>query len=870
MGYENGTKWLTVRSSIKRNLLKYDFIEPFTIEDYATEIPSTQFFSWQVSQTDVIVILIKGEIRLGTKQEIEIALKEGKPLLVYFESLSSPNEAVKEFEDNLISQDRTTFKRVENFDDIDRVVLNDVINNLVSYYKFSHEIVEREEKDSHLMYEMLSEEIISDKNFLSSFGNNRNALIDTLSIQKYASQLNQENVENSVGMKLINWLCNGDDFISEKEIIPVWEDLSLSDNIIEILHLRHKSVQKYLNDEIEEALLSLDKSYDLATEYKLPNWLVGDILIDSRNINSKLNMFNNKYQNKIKNFNYQIHFPVGDRLIKEAYEILEKERITISTLPASSVRFGNTLIESLEKVEHYLYASAIVSSSTHLLLARKKMIDLLLEYGDIYDDYDLIYTSLKLIIIAGEEKMFKQVLDKYWSEINYVIAANVEHVWLLTEQKYCINKKNMKLLIIKSLGQYMNNSLFRTSTIFLSQCSQEIKTPEEAMVLIDSINHNLYRINNDFVLDMITKILQSDKVLMFDKVAKILSGIDLSNCDELDIVKLNDLLKTKIDTILSNNGNPYFIINLLQQRKDKFEELYNILITNISDDQIDHIDIQLGNIEKADIILKNSIIELEKRFESNSKGRVTYRNNPLVVIVEIIKKYKTKDLTCFLNQNFFPLAIKVLSNDVSLKTKESYLEILVTLLVEYKKQKQDLPLEIKEYFLSNEIELTNEISFEKSSVVSAVYYISTIKSLLRIDTENDIFLSCVGYKSKTRIERGAFSYSIQKYIEFNIISKRDIPLFINLVVLEMLRDHYFVVRKNGLRCLILLYNYNPTELIRRELIRLTLDSSPNVKGYYIALLKEGILNEDFAKELLDLFSKDASYNIREASLGTSR
>ncbi|MDN6545444.1 MAG: hypothetical protein L0K75_09030, partial [Enterococcaceae bacterium] len=92
-----------------------------------------------------------------------------------------------------------------------------------------------------------------------------------------------------------------------------------------------------------------------------------------------------------------------------------------------------------------------------------------------------------------------------------------------------------------------------------------------------------------------------------------------------------------------------------------------------------------------------------------------------------------------------------------------------------------------------------------------------------------------------------------------------VPLFIALVVLEMLRDEYFVVRKNAIACLFLLYKSEPSELYKGELIRMTMDSSPNVQGYFISILGEEYISLEDAKELLNLFTKDASYTIRVAS-----
>lgn len=95
------------------------------------------------------------------------------------------------------------------------------------------------------------------------------------------------------------------------------------------------------------------------------------MLIDARNISSRMKTDNLKYKEQINEMKKFIHFPVGDRYLKNAFETLERERLEIRTLSASDTRLGNTLTSSLQDLENYLYISLLIGSSTHLLLARK-------------------------------------------------------------------------------------------------------------------------------------------------------------------------------------------------------------------------------------------------------------------------------------------------------------------------------------------------------------------------------------------------------------------------------------------------------------------------------------------------------------------
>lgn len=867
MGEESGTEWLQIRKSIKETLFKCDYLKPFIIEEHATEIPSSQFFTWYITQADIVVILVKNEIRPGTQQEIEIALEKNKPILVYFYNADQAEQSVIDFKEYMILKDVSTFRILDSFMSIDELVFNDVLNNMITYYKFKHDIANQEKEIGYNSSELILEDSILDKKFLTYFGNNQKALQNLFSLSDYGGH---EDADSSkLGTELLEWLYNGEKFVDWNELVPIWESLTLSESIINILELKHQSTQKYFNKDFENALKFLDSAFILAEESNAPEWLLGEILIDSRNISGRMDRTDLKYQSLINERDKFIYFPIGDRYLKNAFEKLEKERLTLRTLSPSTVRFGNTLLGSLQDMENYVYVSFMMGSSTHLLLGRKKVIELLIEYGELYRDDNLIYQAIRLMVLSGNAKMFSEVLQKYWDTVNDIFAVKVDDLWNLTEVRYCNNVQIMKCLIIGSLGQYMNNSLFREAMTFLFSFSKDFEIPETSNYLLDALDHNLERISEDFTLDMMLNFLNSNRIMFYDKVTNILSKMSLTQCEQSEIEELSNKLIETIDRILQKSGQPYFIVNLLEQHEEIFSDLYEKMKSFLSEKQIDYIDIELGNNEKAEKILIDGIEMLRKRFIPDNSVQMYYGDDPLASIVLIIENFKTSSLIEILNEKFVPLVIEVLSSRASLEIKESYLESLITLLVEYKKIGQEVPIELKEFFMSSKIELKDEFGMDRASVVSSKYYINTINSLIdadNLDTENSMFITCVGYKEKPALERKALSYSIQKYIEYNLISVKEIPLFINLVVLDMLRDEYFVVRKNAIKCTLLLYKVNSSELFKGELIRMTLDSSPNVKGCYLNLLKEDYLSREDKMEILKLFSRDASYNIRESSL----
>jgi len=81
---EGGFAWSEVRRRIKDYLKECPYLNPFIIEDVASPVKSEQFYQMQLLRADLVVLLVKGEVRKGTATEYALATKHKKPMLIYF------------------------------------------------------------------------------------------------------------------------------------------------------------------------------------------------------------------------------------------------------------------------------------------------------------------------------------------------------------------------------------------------------------------------------------------------------------------------------------------------------------------------------------------------------------------------------------------------------------------------------------------------------------------------------------------------------------------------------------------------------------------------------------------------------------------
>ena len=74
--------WHQVRDELNQALAKSLIFKPFAIENHASIEKSTSYFLERLSQSDLVIGLIRSELRPGTNQELHRAIQLKKPLLL--------------------------------------------------------------------------------------------------------------------------------------------------------------------------------------------------------------------------------------------------------------------------------------------------------------------------------------------------------------------------------------------------------------------------------------------------------------------------------------------------------------------------------------------------------------------------------------------------------------------------------------------------------------------------------------------------------------------------------------------------------------------------------------------------------------------
>jgi len=333
---ENGFKWGEVRRQVKEHLEKCPYIIPFIIDVVASEISSTQLFQYEVLKADVVVMLIKGEVRPGTSTEFATATKNNKPLLVYFLKDENPSLEVTQLRKAVQAVDYCTYRDMDTFDNIAEIVRSDVIANVIRYYQYDH-FTKDETDTAPVEVSAVTAESASSKHgtptktSIALFSSSYTHIFELLGIDPPDSTVATKSPLHAFGIAALDWLITGTTLNCDAEILNLIGRLGELYDCTDWLLKRWNAIRFELSGDYEKALEAEKEALALAKSANLPHWIINDILIDCRNIENEVHsqkrewVTDSDFQKELKNLETIVYLPVLDRYLTDIYDALAKD-----------------------------------------------------------------------------------------------------------------------------------------------------------------------------------------------------------------------------------------------------------------------------------------------------------------------------------------------------------------------------------------------------------------------------------------------------------------------------------------------------------------------------------------------------------------
>lgn len=868
---ENGFKWSEIRRQVKEHLEKCPYVIPFIIDAVASEISSTQLFQYAVLKADIVVMLIKGEVRPGTSTEFATATKHKKPLLVYFLKDDNPSLGVTQLRKAVEEEDYCTYRDMDTFNHIAEIVRNDVLANVIRYYQYDH-FTKGEIDMSAVEVSTVTEESASSKHgtptktSIALFSSSYAHIFKLLGIESKSETDGTESPLHTFGIAALEWLVAGIPFDCNLEILNFIRSLEdLYDNTDWLLK-RWDAIRFGVSGDTKKALEAEMEALRLAKAENLPQWIISNILIDCKNIENELHNQNGEWvtdseiQKELRDLETIVYLPVLDRYLTNIYNTLAEEEFKYQTASPNTIFFGTNFGTVINNVENYFFTAVLYGSYTHMLITREILARVLYKYYELTPKRPLLLDCIKILVIDGAAEQFEKTIDCKWDEAYAEIVSHADEIWSLTDVAAPSRKVSIKQSVITKLGLYLTDSQFEKVQAFLEDLAPMVYWGT-SQKYFESINQNMCRLSCAKVMQMLTGIIREERFHIGRKLGNIILQIKLDNVDIETQKAFCDALKEKISFIVKNGGTPQIIASLASQNPEIFSVLSKIPENGLIGVEETFYDINMGKGNWNDV-LTHEIKIARKQFEANNgpEKYTHFAELPYATIKMVIREHYTSSMDAVIEQQFFPLCVDVLNSQAVAKVKNDCLDCLCDILVFKTTLKNKMPQELSDAIAA--IEVAKARTFLNESKGAFACRALIVKIISGHADKEELLEWCVGYSKKETNERRALAECIEQFIVQGLPTGQ-IDATILSIVMQCFEDEYYVVRRRACNCLALLLDTKYRDLAERKLCEAAIDPSHYVRSQVLNLCKsEKIKIPEIYDKLFNILANDANYAIR--------
>ena len=870
---EGDLEWEKVRERVVKNLRECPFLNPFIIEDSGSELPSTQKYLFEVEQSDLVVLLVKGIIREGTAREISSAMTRKKPMLVYFLEDENPSYTVEKLKQNLRENDYCTYKKINSIEKVEEQILQEVIENVLGYYKFNHYTEARQPEGQAKFAELsAAEQFISTptKETFALFESAYNHVFDCLSLGylKIRDKDVKQATLHSFGTKAIDWLVRGAEWLEGKDVLALAESVESIFGKNDWYLRRWDAIKSALAGDYEKALTDEADALEKAKKANTPTWIVLNILIDCRNLSNTIDNINRQYsvdsfaQKELDESKSMAFLPVADRFLENMYKEMLDAEMDLDLSSPFTEHYGSNLAYVIRDCINNYFAAILYGSYTHIILSRETLADLLYKYSKIVDAPELLLRAIDLYILSGNTKKLKQILENKWEDCYAGVTSHADRIWSVTDSTIDSQKTRIKCAVFGKLGMYFSDALFDKALSFVKGLLPALYWGNSEDYL-KCILENVMRIDAADIIDILLDILSNKKFSMGRTISEILLRINIREVPEEKLRSFHDVLLDSMHGIFELNGNPQYIAALEKQRPEIFHDLANKPDNGLVGGEKLYYELNLGGTN-YDPLYEELISMARDQFVENSSGKgfSFFAVQPYASISSLIMN--GNQMSKEAEEHFFDLCKDVFNSNAPIPVKDDCCDCLCDVLISRHTRKEPVPELLIGLVPMLDNQKDSGFYYHRSNTENT-YLCRTLllKILLGKANEDEIVRWSIMLGKVDINERIIIAKCAKKYLQFLSIDEIEPNSVILAVTLQCIEDDYHSVRQYGCDCLCYLLKTRYHDLAESKLFEMALDSSHWVRNRLISLCKKRKINDSTVSfRLLEILKRDANYGIR--------
>ena len=870
---EGGFAWIEVRRRIKNYLKECPYLNPFIIEDDASPMQSEQRYQRQLLRADIVVLLVKGEVRKGTATEYALATKYKKPMLIYFLDDGSMTElSAVRLKQNVQKTDYCTYRSMSSFDGIEKAVRKNVIESLICSFQDRTLYYTDTNLDEDIM--TLSNEAQQSKHSVPTqthiglFSGSYKHIFELLGLSQVEDKdSSEQSILHNLGIAALDWLITGAGAIADGDILKLMECVSNLYENTEWLEQRWNAIRYEMAGDIDGALKAETKALSLARTSKMQPWIVANILIDCRNIENEVFNRDGKIftegegQKELNELDTIVYLPVLDRYLGNVYNALAKETEKFKMVKPGTRFFGTNIASIMNDVENYFFTALLYGSYSHMCIARELLFRVLYQYSELIGKNNFLFEGIKLLILHGNVKLFQKILDYKWDDLYIFVASSVDELWRLSDRVSCSYRKSVKLSVITKLGMYMTDECFAEAERYLKSIIGSVYwwTSEE---FFDCIYQNINRLNATTTVEMLTQIIREKNFHMGGKLANILLHLKIKSVPYMVQVEFCKVLEESVAFIVSNGGHPQFIASLVIQNKEIFEVLASIPNNGLIGTQKFFYDINIGSGDWTKVII-DQIETARSQFESNKNPEVYtgFFERPYATIKNIVREHYTSEMVEVINEYLLPLCIEVLTSQIPSDVKNECMDCLCDVLVYSNFEDIILSSELMDTIASMEVSETYSIMEVSKSVLAC--RLLMLRIVTGIADKEEMLEWCFDFAKKDLVTRIALAECVEQYLNRYVHDCTKIDVMILSIVFQCFQDEYWKVRMMACNCLIKMLVTKYKDRIECKLYEGAIDPSHYVRNHLLKKCKNGEIEDaSISDRIIEILKNDANYAIR--------
>lgn len=895
-----GGKYDNVRLKLKETIENTNLAEVYLFEEAeASTLSAIDHYTLALQECDVCIFLIdnKDGISSGVQREIDIVNKYKIKALYYFCDENSKEKTI--LEKRLIGEQYSKTKTIHKFDELSDhgaiALIEDIIQIYHCYCKYCRE---NNSEFQNLFYKEFGkngiERSLSDiipKSILKNIPKSTKYIAEKVLLidSNYTAIDNNKVGENKIDEWVERFLLVLFERKNIKEfnvgmLLEVLKE-EQSNKYNEVVYKRWQSIQAYFAGDVENSFQYQKGALKLAKNYKLPSWIISDILIDLKNLENEICSLDNKVifdsniQKEIVNSREMIYYPILDRIHESMLERYVKELYKDRIKSPHTITFGNSLNEYSEFFASSLIVSMYNGSLTQLLLFHNNIKEFLFYLTCKFNNWSFKRDLLKYAIYLCQEQEIAKIINTYPEILNNLNDSDADII-IKFSYNHPMESKRIETFMYAFgvVGYYLDNNKFdEYEKVFWNYVERSFQDKQKfekiSNIILFSISRLAYRLSQNKMAEICCAFIEHNLWRSYTSLFIFMANyIDLK---EMDLNIADRLIGNVIKVIEDSDKRrfikhaPAFLWILRNQNKN---------ITELMDEKVSEYLPEIYNGYYKFAIHSNSnwnnyirsiIQNIQKRNQEQGKNG-KYNAFPSNDIINLRFMLLQKDFN--IDDNVMDLLIETVIDTLTkskdhIEVKLSAVSFLICVVFKCEKS-----------YIRNRDKFLNILkNKEKIEEIETPFILSNINKISLKISLQILFVAMNEYQYTDVLELAPYfnhdipttisiSKIIAEYLEIDntILFPEKVEAIILQNVLQWVNSDNLEIRWNGTRILLnMLRNPENINIVNNILIKLIDNDNVYIKNLIISnLYKTDKILDETKAYILKKCQNDTNYVVR--------